>query len=56
MVDDDVIKNQIVATLIRRINNAKGTKFRVYVVVPLIPALEGDYRLENVEIICSMRD
>ncbi|XP_039259662.2 phospholipase D1-like [Styela clava] len=41
--DDDLVWNKIIEALIERITAAKGTNFRVYVVLPLIPAFEGDF-------------
>ncbi|KAI8640960.1 hypothetical protein BD408DRAFT_444667 [Parasitella parasitica] len=42
--DDKLLRNKIAQALVERIRRAhdKGEKFRVYVVIPLVPAFEGD--------------
>ncbi|KAI9473922.1 MAG: hypothetical protein EXX96DRAFT_488418 [Benjaminiella poitrasii] len=42
--DDKLLRNKIAQALVERIRCAheKGQKFRVYVVIPLVPAFEGD--------------
>jgi hypothetical protein len=42
--DDKLLRNKIAQALLERIRRAhdKGEKFRVYVLIPLVPAFEGD--------------
>lgn len=42
--DDKLLRNKIAQALVQRIKRAheKGEKFRVYVLIPLVPAFEGD--------------
>jgi phospholipase D1/2 len=42
--DDKLLRNKIAQALVERIRRAhdKGEKFRVYVVIPLVPAFQGD--------------
>lgn len=42
--DDKLLRNKIAQALVERIRRAhdKKQKFRVYVVIPLVPAFEGD--------------
>ncbi|KAK4519852.1 60S ribosomal protein L21A [Mucor velutinosus] len=42
--DDKLLRNKIAQALVERIRRAhgRGEKFRVYVVIPLVPAFEGD--------------
>lgn len=42
--DDKLLRNKIAQALVERIRRAhdKGEKFKVYVVIPLVPAFEGD--------------